>query len=110
MPQTQKKQRSFKSWTHRPSCISGDVSIDSGDGAEFVEQLSKDLIWENRNEPKARLQSSIQSLGSLKGPFQTHFLAYMRTWALNALGLTGMESHLQTGLTLRYPSFFKKQK
>lgn len=42
-----------------PSCISGDVSIDSGDRAEFVEQVSKDLIWENmRNEPK-RLQSSM---------------------------------------------------
>lgn len=38
-----------------PSCISGDVSIDSGDRAEFIEQASKELIWENmRNAPKAR--------------------------------------------------------
>lgn len=43
-----------------PSCISGDVSIDSGNRAEFVEQVSKDLIWENvRNEPKVRLLNSI---------------------------------------------------
>lgn len=50
-----------------PSCISGDVSIDSGDRAEFVVQVSKDLICENmRNEPTARLLRFIQSLGSLK--------------------------------------------
>lgn len=43
-----------------PSCISGDVSIDSGDRAEFGEQVSKDLIWENmRYEPKAGLLSSM---------------------------------------------------
>lgn len=39
-----------------PSCIFGDASIDSGDRAEFIEQVSKDLIWENvRNEPKQGL-------------------------------------------------------
>lgn len=43
-----------------PSCISDDVSIDSGGRAEFVEQVSEDLIWENgRKEPKARLLSSL---------------------------------------------------
>lgn len=43
-----------------PRCVPGDVSTDSGDRAEFVEQASKDLIWKNsRNEPKARLLSSV---------------------------------------------------
>lgn len=49
-----------------PSYISGDVSIDSGDRAE-LEQVSKDLIWENvRNEPKVRHPCSGSSLESLK--------------------------------------------
>lgn len=53
-----------------PTCISGDVSIDSGDRAEFVEQVSKDFIWENvRNEPKVRVLSSPWSLGSLRALF-----------------------------------------
>lgn len=44
----------------RPSCISGDVSADSGDRAESIEQASKGLIWENRrNGPKVRLLSSL---------------------------------------------------
>lgn len=51
-----------------PSCISGDVSVDSGDRAEFVEQVSKDLIWENmRNEPKSRASEFRVVSGIVKG-------------------------------------------
>lgn len=50
-----------------------DVSIDGCDRAEFVEQVSTDLVWGNmRNEPRAGLLSSVWSLGWLKGPLQIH--------------------------------------
>lgn len=63
---TKKSNNRLRAGPVWPSYISGDVSIDSGDRAE-LEQVSKDLIWENvRNEPKVRHPCSGSSLESLK--------------------------------------------
>lgn len=71
------------------SYISGDVSIDSGDRAE-LEQISKDLIWENvRNEPKVRHLSSGSPLESLKDPsYPCYLFAYGAGLPISFLGLS----------------------
>lgn len=63
-----------------PSCISGDVSIDSGDRAEFVEQISKDLIWEIGMSQKQASEFRAVS-GAAKGLFPGPLWALPSTWA-----------------------------